>query len=100
MKTAEDFAIELSELSYTHNFDLSQLEKIDNTIFVSCIEQRDIEIFKLGMKYATKIADDYDGKGMDSKNYYDQGGDAKLTQKDIVKNILTTVELITELPKL
>ena len=37
---------------------------------------------------AAQTAEDYDGKGMDSRNYYDQGGDAQRTRSDINKAIL------------
>jgi len=40
------------------------------------------------LQEAARIASDYDGKGMDSRSYYDQGGDAARTRKEISQAIL------------
>lgn len=58
MKTAEEIAQELNELKYTHNFDLSNVEKIDNAIYISTIEAIQLDAYKQGMTDAEKTLDD------------------------------------------
>jgi hypothetical protein len=67
-----------------------------NHPYFAIIEQIQLDAMKEGARKAAAIANDYDGSGMYSRGYYDQLGDARETQLDIYKSILSAIESWSE----
>lgn len=70
MKTPQQIQLELSRC-------------VGDIALQNCIR----EIQADALLHASKIADDYDGKGLESHGYYNQLGDGRRTQTEIVKSI-------------
>jgi hypothetical protein len=87
MKTSEQWLDEV-----THHFDDG---KVVRSLLKKDIEAIQLDAAKRGMEIAAVRADNYDGDGMDSKSYYDQGGNAAKTKSDIVKVILAARDSLT-----
>ena len=81
MKTAEEAFKEWVAGRATENYTAQHIFKVG-------YEKAKADARHAALTEAAQTAEDYDGKGMDSRNYYDQGGDAQRTRSDINKAIL------------